>query len=76
MKKFANAEIEVVKFDNAVIATSGCTDITKAKNYDGEIESNIGSMYYSFYGMSFAEYLTETGRYYSAADNYIWREGR
>ncbi|GEM_PF-2185400 len=27
MKKFANAEIEVVKFNNAVIATSGCAAV-------------------------------------------------
>jgi len=27
MKKFANAEIEVVKFNNAVIATSSCAAV-------------------------------------------------
>ncbi len=27
MKKFEDAEIEVVKFDNAVIATRGCAEV-------------------------------------------------
>ncbi len=71
MKKFANAEIEVVKFDNAVIATSSCTDITKADGYD---ECHY---YYSVdpdgqeSGISFEEYLGLLGSSFDAAINMI-----
>ncbi len=66
MKKFANAEIEVVKFDNAVIATSGCTDITKAENY-GLAYSEFEISGYS----DFNEWLESTGREYSTEQNQI-----
>ncbi len=68
MKKFANAEIEVVKFNNAVIATSGCTDITKAESYEGVYNDFIES------GSSdFGEWFEDNGFEFSTEHNAISR---
>jgi len=65
MKKFANAEIEVVKFNNAVIATSGCTSWKTAVNYNRVIEEMRGAMtpeeYYEYSGFEFYQQTNEIG---------------
>jgi len=72
MKKFANAEIEVVKFNNAVIATSGCTDITKAGNYYAMLNYYNNDPTAQESGVSFEEYLAEVmGSYFNTVDNMI-----
>jgi len=69
MKKFANAEIEVVKFDNAVIATSGCTnDVTGASNYAFVYSQYLGSAQFN-YGESFDSYLGDEGGYFDLGSN-------
>jgi len=70
MKNFANAEIEVVKFNNAVIATSGCTAVTGATNYNETYNEYLGSANFDL-GESFDSFLADNEGYFDLTSNLI-----